>query len=455
MSMRKFVSILIFGVFLFAEVSCIEENPNKLCYIKVQLLYPEDSGFGPVAGVEVKAVNVHNLRSYSGTTDENGNAIVRAITGRYAFYITESRTLHGSAYFFDGFKAQVDIPNNYDKKPFVVTIDMSASAGTKQVIIKEVFLGSNYYITSSGLSQPDKYLLLYNNSTIDADLTNLCIAMTIPYDSHTPNADVVDGKLSYENAGHVPAGHGFWTWQEGHAPILKPGEEIAVVISEAINHTLVCPHAVDLSKGKYHVMYDPESGYNDPSYYPTPSEAIPSSHYLKAYKYGKGNVWPISETSPALFIFMTPEGVTPRSFFEDTSNENFYNNISSEKRKWVPAEWVLDACEIFTAGYVGKNNKRLITSVDGGSVVLYSNLGFSIYRNVDREATQAIPENYGELFISAYYDGTASFAEGSTDPTGIDAEHYIWRGARIIYMNTDNSGKDFHQRQGPSLLMCK
>ena len=119
-------------------------------------------------------------------------------------------------------------------------------------------------------------------------------------------------------------------------------------------------------------------------------------------------------------------------------------------RKWVPADWVVDACEVFSAGYVGKNNKRLITSVDGGSVVLTNRQGYSIYRNVNKEATEAIPENKGKLVYS-YSMGTSDLEEGSTDPSGIDAEASIKAGARIIYMDTNNSTNDFHQRKEASL----
>jgi hypothetical protein len=47
--------------------------------------------------------------------------------------------------------------------------------------------------------------------------------------------------------------------------------------------------------------------------------------------------------------------------------------------------------------------------------------------------------------------GTSDLEEGSTDPSGIDAEASIKMGARIVYMDTNNSGNDFHQRKEASL----
>ena len=75
--------------------------------------------------------------------------------------------------------------------------------------------------------------------------------------------------------------------------------------------------------------------------------------------------------------------------------------------------------------------------------------GYTIYRNVDKEATEALPENQGKL-VYGYSLGTSDIG-GSTDPSGIDAEASIAAGAHIIFSQTNDSGKDFHQRFKSSL----
>lgn len=78
-------------------------------------------------------------------------------------------------------------------------------------------------------------------------------------------------------------------------------------------------------------------------------------------------------------------------------------------------------------------------------------LGYSIYRNVDKEATEALPENEGKLVYN-YGLGTTTINGGtSTDLSSIDAEASIANGAHIIYMDTNNSMNDFHQRRVASL----
>jgi hypothetical protein len=66
--------------------------------------------------------------------------------------------------------------------------------------------------------------------------------------------------------------------------------------------------------------------------------------------------------------------------------------------------------------------------------------GHTLYRNVDKAATETLPENEGKL-VYGYI----------SDPSGIDAEASFKNGAHIIYMDTNNSSNDFHERLSCSL----
>ena len=72
--------------------------------------------------------------------------------------------------------------------------------------------------------------------------------------------------------------------------------------------------------------------------------------------------------------------------------------------------------------------------------------GHSIYRNVDQQTTEQLPENEGRLVYN-YSLGV----DDSTDPSGIDAEASLNNGAHIIYQNSNNATNDFHERQLCSL----
>ena len=188
-------------------------------------------------------------------------------------------------------------------------------------------------------------------------------------------------------------------------------------------------------------MYDPEHGYTNTNYYPTPSEVIPTSHYLKAIKIGTSNAWALSTSSPALYIFQTHDAL-PRDFATNVGNTGYTPGASQTdafKVVKVPTEWITDGLEVFSATSTG-NKKRLTSMVDAGYVNLTNQHGHSLYRNVDKKATESLPENKGKL-VYGYV----------SDPSGIDAEASIRNGAHIVYQDTNNSSNDFHERLSCSL----
>ena len=197
-------------------------------------------------------------------------------------------------------------------------------------------------------------------------------------------------------------------------------------------------------------MYDPEAFGEKymQARYPNPSDAIPSSHYLQTYLYGMGNAWPISDTSPAFYIL---EYADIEAYSMDDANYDRTENAKLPVVK-VKNEWVRDAVEVFSAGEEESNQKRFPASIDAGSIYYTPNYGYTIYRNVDKEATEALAENEGKLVYN-YTGGTdgVDATYGNTDPSGIDAEASIANGAHIIYKDTNNSSADFHQRRVASL----
>jgi hypothetical protein len=105
----------------------------------------------------------------------------------------------------------------------------------------------------------------------------------------------------------------------------------------------------------------------------------------------------------------------------------------------------LDGVEVFGESYVASSKKRFPSSIDAGSVLLTKEKGHTLYRNVDKEETEKLPENKGKLV----YGYTMGVSTG--DPSGIDAEASIKNGAHIIYMDTNNSTNDFHERKAFSI----
>ncbi|MBR7053748.1 MAG: DUF4876 domain-containing protein [Prevotella sp.] len=314
-----------------------------------------------------------------------------------------------------------------------------------QVVIKEIYNGG--CPSDDGKTfQYDKCIILYNNCGQQAVVNNLCIGAVQPANGHSKNENYDEsGKLVYEAEGIIPCWHGIW-WFQGSL-VIEPYSQIVVNICGAIDNTQTVSQSVNYANPAYYAMYDPESGYANTKYYPTPSAEIPTSNYLKAKEIGMGNGWTYSVSSPATVIFQT-QGMDAQAFADDADRLWYPGGEVSQVNACfaVPATWVIDGVEIFSSANKDNSVKRLTADIDGGYVYLTNYLGHSLYRNVDKAATEALSENAGKLVYNY-----ALGVDDSTDPSGIDAEASMKNGAHIIFQDNNNSSEDFHERQKCSL----
>ena len=318
-----------------------------------------------------------------------------------------------------------------------------------QIIIKEIYNGGCPMDEGTDMFHMDKCIILYNNCPQQAVVNNLCFGMATPYNAESPSINTIygeDGRLVYESEGFTPAQNAIWYYP--HSLVIEPYSQVVINVHGAIDNTQTYSQSVNYANKDYYCMYDPESGYNNTKYYPTPADVIPTSHYLKTVKYGQGNAWPLSTTAPALFIFQ-PQNMDPVTFANNADNLWYAPGVAQTPVYAcvkVPNEWIIDAVEVFNAAKKEDSKKRLTADLDVSYVYLTNKLGHSLYRNVDKEMTESLAENNGKLVY-----GYALGVDGSTDTSGIDAEASIRNGAHIIYQDNNNSSEDFHERQKCSL----
>lgn len=388
-------------------------------------------------GFEVQLRNTTTNSIFTQQTDPQGTAYFLVPPGLYEASVSARRSSEGYAWIFNGTSGQITVLKDQSTQ---VSIEMK-QARISQLVVKELYCGG--CLKEDGQPfQYDKCLIIYNNSAISASVSNLAIGMVAPANAQANNRNYGDdGKLTYEAEGFIPVWNGIWYFPS--TLTIEPYSQVVVNINGAIDNTLTVSQSVNYAVSDYYCMYDPESGYINTSYYPTPASIIPTSHYLKAVVFGLGNAWPISNSSPALVLFNT-QGVTPQDFATRSDNLWYNGNMVSQVNAClkVPNEWIIDAVEVYSSGYRNSCVKRLTADIDAGYVWMTNNQGHSIYRNVDREATEALSENAGKLVYN-YSMGV----DGSTDPSSIDAEASISQGAHIIYLDTNNSSNDFHERQ--------
>lgn len=403
--------------------------------LTVTLIFP-DGAEVQKDGIRVELKSIGHEAIYADTTDVEGMVHFLVPSGIYEAISSSTHKQSGnSIMILNGNSGQI-IVNEQTEVTAAITLQGSK---TSQLVIKEVYNGG--ILKDDGKNfHFDKSFILYNNSSSAVSVDNLCVGIAAPYNSQGTNKWYDNGKLIYESEGYIPAIDGIWYFPQ--TLTIAPYQQVVVCAHGAIDNTLTYPQSVNYAHADYYCMYDPESGYVNTNYYPTPSDVIPTSHYLKAVKIGISNAWALSTSSPALFLFQT-QGASPRDYATNVSNMVYTPDAAQDdinKTVKVPTDWILDGIEVFSAAYTISNLKRLTPTIDAGYVLLTNQYGHTLYRNVDKAATEALPENKGKI-VYGY----------APDPSGIDAEASLKNGVHIIYMDTNNSSNDFHERLSCSL----
>ena len=435
----KKVLFFVLAALSLALISC-EKRPTTVD-VPIQLMY-EGAPYA-VAGVPVTLAS--GSASFEALTDESGLVTFTVSVGTYtattSFRASESAVMVN----YNG-SVNIMVPDAAAGKTFAtMRLDLTASKAS-QLIIKEVYNGGCKQNTGSSAFNYDKYIIVYNNSDVEVDASGMCLAMAqISSLVSTNKYTITDGVIEYAAAGWTPASFAIWWFQAGTSVKIAPYSQIVISINGAVDHTTTYTNSVDLSHADY-VTYDPESGFNNEKQYPAPSASIPASHQMKTYVFGPGNAWafPIKTAAPMLLM----PGSDIQAFVKDEANfDNRSINKSGNYCK-IPTSWVLDAVDLWGDADETKNYSRFPAEVNTGKVVFAKNgMGYTIYRNVNKEATEAIAENAGKLV----YDYAGAVSTDDTDPSGIDAEASIANGAKIVYMDTNNSDADFHVRKVASI----
>lgn len=440
--MKSLVYLSIFSLLVFFSCKKDNEDSYPTYAVQVQLTDTLGNNFTAISGVNVKlTANTGNV--YNATSNASGVAAFKVPEGIYQVSATLTSTDGAQRLVYNGNNtADITVTNNWSVTD-VVKVEL-IQAQLSQVIIKEIYNGGVPMDNGSGVFKYDGYIVLYNNSDVVATLNNLCIGTISPANATTQSGNkyYVDGKLLYTDEKWLPSLNGFWYFQNDIT--IQPGQQIVVAIYQAINHTLTYSKSVNLDNSKYYTMYDIASGFAFANYYVAPAASIPSANYLKGFRLGTSTVWPVSFASPGIFLFQT-KGVTPLAFGSDVSTNHILGTSVGTTSKKVPTSWVLDGVEAFEFNN-SFNYKRFLSTIDAGQVSHSNNYGYSIYRNVDKAATEAIAANAGKLVYNYSLE-----ANNTSEPSHIDAEASIKNGARIVYMDNNNSSKDFHIRSKASL----
>lgn len=438
--MKKYFIILIAAMLGLA--SC--EKPVQLINVKFQLAYDGEALALGAVPVEVK--NTSGSTTYNFLTGEDGSAVIKLPVGIYTASVNFKTTTDGVHAAYNGANTNV-VVSEAGQNEFRIDLQLVQNA---QIIIKELYFGGCLNpATEKGYSE-DAYIILYNNSDEEADASNIVFTFAAPYNGNPSNKYYTDGKLLYENEDWIPAYGAIWWFK---SPVKIPAySQIVVAVFRGIDHTQTVSTSVNLNNADYYWMSN--SGIT--AYNPTNSNSkysvadqIESDHHLTTVPISQGTAWTLSNNSPAFYIGRMPSAEAKAlSENADAFDHTLGNGPAFNVVKFPKAN-VVDAVEAWRASAVAQSQVRFSADINTGYVAFTNYLGYSAYRNVDKEATEALAENAGKL-VYGYAGGTTD-VEGTTDPSGIDAEASIANGAHIIYSETNDTAKDFHQRKVASL----
>jgi hypothetical protein len=428
------LSIVAAGIF---AAGCTDKVEPPVA-ISIQLQDEAGAAFA-VADVTVELTDAFGSVTLEAKTSAAGVASFSVTPGTYVASTTYVTAAGGMRLTYTG-ESFVTV-TGASTSPFALKLHEVA---VRQLVIKEVY-STGCPKDPSGNYSDDAYVILYNNSDVEADATDIVFGMLFPYNAQGNNKYYNEsGSLIYENENWIPAASALWSFSsEVKIPAYS---QVVVALFGAINHTAVQPASVDLSNTSYYWMSKNDQ-FKANKYQVV--DGFPSSHYLTCKPFNTGTAWLFSNSAPSLFIGSMPKAEAEALATDTEGYDTTQGTGAVNQAVKFPQDKVLGCVEVYKASSVSDSKPRFPASLNTGYVAVTNGKGYSVYRNVDKAATEALPENEGKL-VYGYAMGTAD-VEGSTDPSGIDAEASIANGAHIIYVQTNNSSNDFHQRKQASL----
>lgn len=351
-------------------------------------------------GVGISIGDIGKGQVYEVLTDNSGKASVRLPEGNYRITVNEKT----EEFIFNGSADNV-ILNGMD-----MTLDVDlVSSKRGELVIKEIYCGGCQAYPLQGHYSLDSYIIVHNNSPQVQYLDNMCFGTLDPYNANGTNVWTDEDDFG----DFVPVIQAVWKIAgDGTTFPLAPGEDAVICVYGAIDHTQIYEQSVNLNRAGYFVCYD-NVLFPMTMYHPAPGPEISKDHYLQVViKTGQSNAYTFSITSPAVVIFRA-QGQTIEDFVAVADNVIQKPGSKGDRIVKVPVEWVLDGVEVFTGNAAG-NTKRLGPAVDAGYVPLSAPyLRHTLYRYTDEEETTA-------------------------------------KGYEVL-VDTNNSSKDFYERQTQSL----
>ncbi len=358
----------------------MNESPysGSLNVLTVTAEWPEDDFVRMGAAVLVEDMNTGS--GYSALTDARGEASFRLPNGLYRVNL---RGRNGD-YVFNAAADKVVVSGGDKTLKMRLAVSKAGS-----IVFKEIYCGGCKKLPQEGDYQADQYIILHNNNFETEYLDGICFGTLSPYNSTGSNPWISKDSETGESIlpEFVPIIQAVWQFPgDGDDFPLAPGEDAVICLRGAIDHSAQYPLSVNLNKPDYFACYN-STYFSNTTYHPAPGDMISTERYLNVViKTGKANAYTLSINSPAVVIFKAKD-ISINEFVNNTENITEVPGSGVDRVVKVPADWIMDAVEVFDARST-TNQKRLLPSLDAGYVMQTDTyLGHTLMRNVDDEAS--------------------------------------------------------------------
>lgn len=438
--MKKVIFILSVAAASVFAASCTKTKEAQPVAISIQLT-SEGEDFA-VEGIKVSLSDAAASFTLETATDAAGAAAFSVKPGAYTASVTYVTSENGQRLAYNGSNSNIVVTPTTEK-PFQLSLQKVVS---QQIVIKELYTTGCPTDDGTSSTSDDAYVILYNNSEVEADASNIVFGFIAPYNAHGTNKyRNAAGELLFENENWIPSYGAIW-WFTADKVTIPAYSQLVVAIFGGIDFTQTVSASVNLANKDYYLMSNNNiAAYTNKKY--VAGDVIGSDHYLTCSPFTQGNAWAISNMCPAFFIGNMPKDEA-KAISEDTDNYDTTLGTSAAMRVVkFPKTHVIGAVEVWSQPNLDKSAVRFPADINTGYIAITNKKGYTVYRNVDADATEALPENEGKLV----YNYAGALVEENNGETVIDAEASLANGAHIVYKQTNNTAADFHVRAVSSL----
>ena len=200
--MKKALKLIFAAALVILSAGCQQKEIDDGT-IKISIQLKSSGAAMNKADVVVSLTNEEGS-VFDAKTNKSGQATFKVPAGTYsaaAVIRASGDFTDGARTAYKGFIDEIVVDETPGKAPFEMEM---ASVKASQIIIKEVY-STGCPKNESGTYSDDAYIILYNNSSVEVDATDIAFAITLPSNSNGTNSYRTETGYAIVETDWIPA----------------------------------------------------------------------------------------------------------------------------------------------------------------------------------------------------------------------------------------------------------